>query len=47
MKVGLKALEAAIEESPKAESVEIGIAEEGKKFRRLSEAEISELIGSA
>ncbi len=47
VKVGLKALEAAIEESPKAESVEIGIAEEGKKFRRLSEAEISELIGSA
>ena len=42
--LGLKALESAIEEKPKAESVEIGIAEVGKKFRRLSEEEISAFI---
>ncbi len=46
MKLGLKTLEAAIEEEPKAECVEIGIAEEGKKFRRLSEEEIADLMGS-
>ncbi len=44
MAMGLKALEAAIEDKPKAESVEIGVAEIGKKFRRLSEEEISALI---
>ena len=42
--LGLRALEAAIEEKPKAESVEIGIAEVGKKFRRLSDEEVSALI---
>ncbi len=42
--LGLKALEAAIEDKPKAESVEIGVAEVGRKFRRLSEEEISALI---
>ena len=47
MKLGLKTLEAAIEEAPKAECVEIGVAEDGKKFRRLSEKEIADLIGSA
>ncbi len=47
MKLGLKTLEAAIEEAPKAESVEIGVAEDGKKFRRLSEEEIADLIGSS
>ena len=47
MKVGLKALQAAIEEPPKAETVEIGVAEEGKKFRRLPEKEIADLIGSS
>ena len=46
MKLGLKTLKAAIEEEPKAECVEIGVAEEGKKFRRLSEKEISDLMGS-
>ena len=46
MKLGLKTLEAAIEEKPKAECVEIGVAEEGKKFRRLSEEEIADLMGS-
>ncbi|MBE6519733.1 MAG: archaeal proteasome endopeptidase complex subunit alpha [Thermoplasmata archaeon] len=46
MKLGLKTLEAAIEEEPKAECVEIGVAEEGKKFRRLSEKEIADLMGS-
>lgn len=45
MVIGLKALNAAIEEEPKAESVEIGVAEIGKKFRRLSEEEVSALIG--
>ena len=42
--LGLRALEAAIEEKPKAESVEIGIAEMGSKFRRLSGEEVSALI---
>ncbi|MBR3410676.1 MAG: archaeal proteasome endopeptidase complex subunit alpha [Candidatus Methanomethylophilaceae archaeon] len=46
MKLGLKTLKAAIEEEPKAECVEIGVAEEGKKFRRLSEKEIADLMGS-
>ena len=46
MKLGLKTLKAAIEEEPKAECVKIGVAEEGKKFRRLSEKEISDLMGS-
>lgn len=44
MALGLRALGAAIEDKPKAESVEIGVAEVGKKFRRLSEEEISALI---
>lgn len=42
--LGLRALAAAIEDTPKAESVEIGVAEVGKKFRRLSEEEVSALI---
>ncbi len=46
MKLGFKTLEAAIEEEPKAECIEIGVAEEGKKFRRLSEEEIADLMGS-
>jgi proteasome alpha subunit len=41
MKLGLKALEAAIEDRPVAECVEIGVAEVGKMFRRLSEEEIA------
>lgn len=44
-KLGLKALGTAIEETPSAESVEIGIVETGKKFRRLTDAEITKLIG--
>ena len=44
MAMGLKALEAAIEDKPKAESVEIGVAEIGKKFRRLSAEGIAALI---
>lgn len=44
-KLGLNALSSAIEEKLKADSVEIGLAEIGKKFRRLSEEEISALIG--
>lgn len=42
--LGLRALAAAIEDTPKADSVEIGVAEVGKKFRRLSEEEVSALI---
>ena len=44
MALGLKAMEAAIEDKPKAEAIEIGVAEVGRKFRRLSEEEISALI---
>ncbi|MBP5685072.1 MAG: archaeal proteasome endopeptidase complex subunit alpha [Candidatus Methanomethylophilaceae archaeon] len=44
IKLGLKALEAAIEEKPSAETVEIGVADVGKKFRRLSEAEIESFL---
>ncbi len=47
MILGLRALGAAIEDTPKAESVEIGVAEVGKRFRRLSEEEISALIGKS
>ena len=42
--LGLKALGSAIEDKPSAESVEIGIAETGKKFRRLSAEEINALV---
>lgn len=45
LKLGLKALGAAIDDTPSAESVEIGVVEKDKKFRRLSEAEISKVIG--
>lgn len=44
-KLGLKAMAAAVEDKLRAESVEIGVAETGKKFRRLSESEVSALIG--
>lgn len=43
-KLGLKALGVAIEETPTANSVEVGIVEKDKKFRRLSETEISKII---
>ncbi|MCL1810843.1 MAG: archaeal proteasome endopeptidase complex subunit alpha [Methanomassiliicoccaceae archaeon] len=46
-KLGLKALSAAIEDSLSAESVEIGVVEKGKRFRRLADAEITKLIGKA
>ncbi len=42
-KLGLKALSAALDEECNPESVEIGVAEVGKKFRRLSEDEVSAL----
>lgn len=42
--IGLKALSSAIDDKLRSESVEIGIAELGKKFRRLSEDSISDLI---
>ncbi len=44
IKLGLKALEAAIEEKPSADTIEIGVADIGKKFRRLSEAEIDSFL---
>ncbi len=44
LKLGLKALGSALEEKPVAASVEIGVVETGKKFRRLSEEEISDLL---
>lgn len=44
MKLGFKALAQAIEEDPKAESVEVGIAENGARFRRLTTEEIAELL---
>lgn len=44
LKLGLKVLSAAIEDTPSAESVEIGVVEKDKKFRRLSETEISKII---
>jgi proteasome alpha subunit len=44
MKLGLKALEAAIEEKPNTETTEIGVAEVGKKFRRLTESEVEALL---
>jgi len=46
-KLGLKALSAAIEEPLSAKSVEIGVVEKDKKFRRLAESEIAKLIGKA
>lgn len=42
--MGLKALEAAIEEKPKAENIEIGVANVGEKFRRLAAEEISSFV---
>jgi proteasome alpha subunit len=44
-KLGLKALGSAIEDTPSSESMEIGVVERGKKFRRLSDAEISKIVG--
>jgi len=46
-KLGLKALSAAIEEPLSAKSVEIGVVEKEKKFRRLAESDIAKLIGKA
>jgi proteasome alpha subunit len=46
-KLGLKALSAAIEEPLSSASVEIGVVEKDKKFRRLAESEIVKLIGKA
>ena len=42
--LGLKALAAATEGELKAEAIEIGIAEVGVKFKRLTEKEIAKLI---
>lgn len=43
-KLGLKALSAAIEDGLSADTVEIGVAENGKKFRRLATDEIKKLL---
>jgi len=45
LKLGLKALAAAIEETPSADSVEVGVVDINKKFRRLTDSEISKVIG--
>jgi len=42
--MGLKALEAAIEEKPKAENVEIGVANVGEKFKRLAAEDVSAFV---
>ena len=47
IKLGLKALEAAIEEKPSADTIEIGVANVGKKFKRLSESEIESFLKEA
>lgn len=44
LKLALKALGSAMEEKPVAANVEVGIVETGKKFRRLTEEEIAELL---
>ena len=44
IRLGLKALEAAIEEKPEAGSVEIGVAQVGKKFKRLKTEDVEGLI---
>ena len=44
IKLGLKAMEAAIEEKPNSDTTEIGVADVGKKFRRLSGAEIDSFL---
>ncbi len=44
LKLGLKALGAAIEEKPSAAAVEVGVVEIGKKFRRLTDSEITKVV---
>ena len=44
LKLGIKALESGVDEKPAAENIEIGVVEEGKRFRRLTTEEISELL---
>jgi len=44
LKLGLKALGAAIEEAPSAAAVEVGVVEIGKKFRRLTDSEVTKEI---
>lgn len=45
LKLGLKALNSAIEEPLVPSSVEVGIVEKNKKFRRLDDAEIQKILG--
>ncbi len=47
MKLSLKALSSATEEKITQDSVEIGVVEKGKRFRRLSNEEISKLIAKS
>jgi proteasome alpha subunit len=44
LKLGIKGLASGVEEKPAAENIEIGVVEEGKRFRRLTTEEISELL---
>jgi proteasome alpha subunit len=45
MLLGLKALSGAIEDKPTIDTVEVGVVEKGKSFRRLDGKELSKLIG--
>ncbi|AGI47339.1 proteasome endopeptidase complex, archaeal, alpha subunit [Thermoplasmatales archaeon BRNA1] len=47
LKLGMKALEAAIEEAPKAESVEVGVVKAGEKFKIMTNAEKAKAIPKA
>ncbi len=44
IKLGLKALVAATEDELSADSVEVGVVEKGKRFRRLTPSEISKIV---
>jgi len=46
LKLGLKALETAIEETPKAESVEIGVCLMGERFRILTNEQKAKEMGA-
>jgi 20S proteasome alpha/beta subunit len=44
MKLGLRALAAATEDKPTPQTVEVGVVEKGKRFRRLDEKELADLL---
>lgn len=43
--LGLKALASAVEEKPTVDTVEVGVVEKGKRFRRLDPKELEKFIG--